>query len=47
MRSVLIWTLVALIIMPFTSALALAGRSDTADAIVAQNATPAVVNIAT
>jgi serine protease Do len=47
MRSVLIRTLVAFIIMPFTSALALAGRSDTADAIVAQNATPAVVNIAT
>src|SRR5215472_18287869 len=47
MRSVLIGTLVAFIIMLFTSPPALAGRSDTADAIVAQNATPAVVNIAT
>jgi S1-C subfamily serine protease len=47
MRSVLIWALVALTIMPFTSAPALAGRSDAADASIAQSATPAVVNIAT
>jgi serine protease Do len=47
MRSVLIWALVALTIMPFTSAPAFAGRSDAAAASIAQSATPAVVNIAT
>jgi serine protease Do len=47
MRGVLIWALVAFVILPFTGAPAVAGRSEAADANIAQNATPAVVNIAT
>ena len=47
MHSVLIWAFVALVGMPWAGAPAFARSMESGDAFVAQNATPAVVNIAT